>query len=111
MENNLEKLEKEKTRNFLNNALIPIDWLGYKCVVTAIPIIIDSICSDQKIVLKELYKVIAKYHKTTASKVECAIRYIHENTAINKYLKCNKLSNKTLLYEIAKCVMVSLHIE
>lgn len=111
MIDNLEKLEKEKTMNFLNNALIPIDWLGYKCIVTAIPIIIISIYTNQKITLTNLYKYVARKHKTTATKVEAAIRYVHENTKINKYLNSNKLSNKTLLYEIAKCVMKSLQIE
>ncbi len=108
---NLEQLEKREIMNLLNSALIPMDWVGYKYIVTAVPIVIDSIYYNERIILGELYKIVAKKHKTTPKKVECAIRYIHENTRISKVLNAGKLSNKSLLYEISKKIMKQLQLE
>lgn len=106
----LEELEKNETMNILRQAKIPINWLGYKCIITAIPMIINDFNSTQASTLKNIYKEVAKKHKTTATKVECAIRYVHENTQISSFLGYERLSNKSLLYTIADMIMIKLRL-
>lgn len=107
---NLDELEKREVMNLLDKAQIPKSWLGYKCITTAVPLVMDSNYCGQKIFLKDLYKEVAKKHKTTASKVESAIRYVHENTRIKKILGKEKISNGRLLFLIAEYIAVRLRL-
>lgn len=111
MISNIKDLEKREVIQLLDEAKVPIDWLGYKCIVTAIPIVIDAIYCNQKITLNEIFSEVAKKHRTTARKVECALRYVHENTRIKKVLNEEKLTTKSMLFLIAKLIMKKLHIE
>lgn len=107
---NIEELEKNETKKMLENFEMPVNWLGVKFVITAIPYAIDKICSNEKIIMNDLYKYVGKKHKTTASKVNCAIRYLLENTNISQKLNCSKLTNQRLILLIAKRIIDKLNI-
>lgn len=96
----------EETKNLLNRLNISRNWLGYKFLVTAIPFAISKELLEQKIVLKEIYKFVAKHHKTTPQKVECAIRYLHENTniAIDLGFEDGKTCNTQLILKMCDLV-------
>lgn len=89
---------------------LPINWLGMKFVITAIPYAINKICSNEKVIMNDLYQYVAKKHRTTASKVNCAIRYLLENTDISQKLNCTKLTNQRLILLIAKRIIDKLNI-
>jgi len=97
----IEEFEKEETRRLLNKYGISMNWLGYKYLVTAVPYVINKISVDEKIVLRRLYEFIAEKHKTTRTKVEYAIRYLHENSDIAKKMDCEKVSNESLIIKLA----------
>lgn len=103
---NIEELEKNETRKMLESFELPINWLGMKFVITAI----DKIASNEKVVMNDLYQYVAKKHRTTASKVNCAIRYLLENTDISQKLNCTKLTNQRLILLIAKRIIDKLNI-
>lgn len=107
---NIEDLEKNETKKMLEEFEMPTNWLGIKFVITAIPYTIDKICSNEKVIMNDLYKYVAKRHKTTASKVNCAIRYLLENTDISQKLNCSKLTNQRLILLIAKKIIDKLNI-
>lgn len=107
---NIEELEKNETKKMLESFELPINWLGVKFVITAIPYTIDKICSNEKVVMNDLYQYVAKKHRTTASKVNCAIRYLLENTDISQKLNCTKLTNQRLILLIAKRIIDKLNI-
>ncbi len=107
---NIEELEKEETKRLLNEFEIPQNWLGTKFIITAIPYVIDKFCSGEKSVMNDLYKYVAKKHKTTSSKVECAIRYFHENTDIASKFNISKVTNQRLILLIANRVIEKLNI-
>lgn len=111
MVNNLDKIEKNEIKKILDSVSVPKYFVGYKYIVTAIPILIDAIYCNQPITLNELYLDVSKKHRTTPKKVECAIRYVHENTKIFEICNCVKLSNKSLLYSIADTIMQKLQSE
>lgn len=106
---NFEELEKNEAKRILKDFNIPTNWLGYKFVATAIPYIIDKIHLDEKIIFKDLYKYVSLKHKTTADKVNYAIRYLHENTDISKKLNKENVTNQTLLLKVADLVMQNLN--
>lgn len=54
---------------------IPINWKGYRFLNTAIYHVIEMKNEDYN--LADIYEYVAKKHKTTSSKAERAIRYIH----------------------------------
>lgn len=107
---NIEELEKNETKKMLESFELPINWLSMKLVITAIPYAIDKIASNEKIVMNDLYQYVAKKHRTTASKVNCAIRYLLENTDISQKLNCTKLTNQRLILLIAKKIIDKLNI-
>lgn len=107
---NIEELEKNETKKMLESFEIPVNWLGVKFVITAIPYTIDKICSNEKVIMNDLYKYVAKRHKTTASKVSCAIRYLLENTDISQKLTHSKLTNQRLILLIAEKIIDKLNI-
>lgn len=101
----LEEMEKTETKVILKEGEVPINWLGYKFIITGIPMLIEQFNSAEKCTLKNLYIDIAKKHKTKAQKVECAIRYVCENTSIHKVFDLSNVSNGKLLYLIADRIM------
>lgn len=106
----LEELEKFEIKTILREGRVPINWLGYKCIITAVPILISNFNSSEKFTLKNLYSEVAKKHRTTSSKVECAIRYVCENTYINKVFHTPRVSNGKILYLIADKIMTKLNL-
>lgn len=60
---------------------IPINWKGYRFLNTAVHYVIEMENEDYN--LMYIYHYVAKKHKTTASKVERAIRYIHTQKQAN----------------------------
>ena len=107
---NIEELEKEETKRLLNEFKMPQNWLGTKFIITAIPYAIDKICSGEKLIINEVYKYVAKKHKTTSSKVECAIRYFHENTNIASKFNIPKVTNQRLILLITNKVIEKLNL-
>ena len=107
---NIEELEKNETKKMLESFEMPVNWLGVKFVITAIPYTIDKICSNEKVIMNDLYKYVARRHKTTASKVSCAIRYLLENTDISQKLNHSKLTNQRLILLIAEKIIDKLNI-
>ena len=107
---NIEELEKNETKKMLESFEMPVNWLGVKFVITAIPYTIDKICSNEKVIMNDFYKYVAKRHKTTASKVSCAIRYLLENTDISQKLNHSKLTNQRLILLIAEKIIDKLNI-
>lgn len=110
MIDNLEELERREAMLLLNNAKIPCHWRGYKYIVTSIPIVIENLKAEKNLTLQEIYKEIAQKHKTTVTKVEAAIRYIHDNTNIKYFLGYEKISNKVMLYNLAENIILKLRI-
>ena len=107
---NIEEFQKNETKKMLESFEMPVNWLGVKFVITAIPYTIDKICSNEKVIMNDLYKYVAKRHKTTASKVSCAIRYLLENTDISQKLNHSKLTNQRLILLIAEKIIDKLNI-
>lgn len=106
----LEEWEKQETIKVLKQAEIPIHWIGYKFIVTAISIIIEE-WENPFLTLSNVCVKVAKKHKTTASKVECAFRYVIDNTEISKALGYKiRLSPKKLLFTIAGNIKQQLRI-
>lgn len=107
---NIEELEKNETIEMLENFDLPTNWLGVKFLITAVPYAIDKICSNEKVVMNDLYRYVARKHKTTANKVSYAIRYLHENTDISSKLNRSKLTNMKLILIVSKRIMNKMNI-
>lgn len=104
---NIEYFEKSETKKKLLEYQIPLNWLGFKYLVTAIPYVIDKIQSNEKVVMGELYLFIGEKYKTSGSNVERVIRYVckqMENGNVKK-IECKKLTNQTLIVDLAMSLM------
>ena len=101
MIDNIKDFEKAETRKLLNQYEVPVNCLAYKYLVTAMPYAIEKVSSDEKINLGELYKEVAKKHKTTANKVNWVIRYLCDYTDIAKKIKVKKATNGILITSLA----------
>ncbi len=76
------------------NLEIPISLLGFKYIKTLV------ICFLYEDITKitTAYKIVAKQHKTIASRVERAIRSALERSIANKYFKIeHKITNKEFI--------------
>lgn len=107
---NIIDFEKAETKRLLNKYDIPVNWLGYKYLVTAVPYAIEKICANEKVMLSELYKFVAKKHKTTANKVLYAIRYLFENSDIATKMERKKVTNQTLIINLAMILIEKLNL-
>lgn len=107
---NLEELEQAEAKNALKEYEIPINWIGYKYIITGIPLVIKRIENNEKIIMQVLYKEIARKHKTTANKVCYAIRYLRENTNLKEKMKCGNLTNQSLFLMLAMFIMEKLNL-
>lgn len=99
-------IEKE-TIKILKEIDVCPNFLGFKYIVTAIKLMINS--DEYKAV--SIYKEISKKHRTTYSKVERAIRYARENSNIelSKYFETeHKITNSSFLFFIKNKVLLSI---
>lgn len=74
-------MKEEIIKNILTELQIPKSFLGFKYITTAVLCVIDM----ETFSVMELYKRVAKKHKTTASKVEKDIRYALEFCNAQEY--------------------------
>ena len=89
---------KKIARQILKEIGVNIHLLGYGYWVAALQIASKS--DERKLAMMELYYVIAERYKTSASKVEKAMRYAYEGkkTDLKKYFNVTqKIDNSTLL--------------
>lgn len=107
---NIVDFEKAETKRLLNKYGIPVNWLGYKYLVTAVPYAIEKICANEKVVLGELYKFVARKHKTTSNKVLYAIRCLYETSDIASKMECEKVTNQTLIISLAMILIEKLNL-
>lgn len=101
-------IEKEVIKVLKEIDVCP-DWLGFKYIITAIKLMINNKNDNFKI--GEIYKDVAKKHRTTYSKVERNIRYTKENIKINlnQYFETkHKVTNSSFLYFIKNKVLMSI---
>lgn len=87
------------TKEILKKIGIRIDYLGFKYLTTAMLILIENEKSDREdLKMMQLYFLVARQHKTTASKVEKAIRYTYEKINLNEYFNVSYANtNRTFL--------------
>ena len=74
--------------------------LGFKYWATAACIALEFETSDNsKLRMMELYSMVAKKHKTTASKVEKAMRYAYATIDLKQYFNVTySINNSALLF-------------
>lgn len=101
MINKIEDFIKFEARRALNKYGISSNYLACKYLVTAMPLVIEKLNSNEKIFLQDLYKDIARCHKTTANKVQYAIRYLCDFTDIGRKMKLNNITNGILITKLA----------
>lgn len=105
-----EEKQKKEAQRLLNFFKIPLNWIGYKFTVTAVPYVIEKLELNEKLKMEELYKFIAKKHKTTDSKVNCGIRYLIENSEISGYLGKEKITNQSFILLFSILVKTNLEV-
>ena len=89
-----KKMEEKIIKEILLNLEIPISLLGFKYIKTLIIFFLYEDISK----ITTAYKVVAKKHKATASKVERAIRHALERSKVNEYFKIkHKITNKEFI--------------
>lgn len=96
-----EKQDKEIeiiAKQILKDMGIKIHHLGFKYWVTAINITLDIEMNDRpKLKMMELYYMVARKHRTTASKVERAMRYAYITIDLQQYFNVTYPVNNTAL--------------
>ncbi len=97
----MEKTIDEKTiiittKQILKDMKMKIHYLGFKYWITASVIILsDSKLNEKNIKMMDLYKMIAKKHKTTSNKVERALRYSYQGIKPKEYFNVSYSVNNT----------------
>lgn len=112
-ERNIEIIAKQ----LLKDIGIKLHHLGFKYWMTAINITLDiEFNNRESIRMMELYYMVARKHRTTASKVERAMRYAYATIDLKQYFKVSYTINNTALLfllaeEIKKKLCVSSNTE
>lgn len=77
--------------------------LGFKYWQTALALVIED---EGKIVMMSLYCSVAKKHRTTAAKVERAMRYAYMDLNLKQIFKTDyPINNKALLFLLIDRIM------
>lgn len=96
----LEEETRIKTiaKQILKDMGIKMHHLGFKYWVTAIWITLDiEINNRQELRMMELYYMVARKHRTTASKAERAMRYAYATIDLKQYFNVTYSINNTAL--------------
>lgn len=101
-------MEEKIIKNILVNLDIPVSFLGFKYIKTSIL----HILNEEIYQITRIYEVVARKHKTTASRVEKAVRYALERSKANKYFEIeHKISNKEFIELIKNETLDKLFVE
>lgn len=98
------ELEKTKiqieiiAKQLLKDIGIKLHHLGFKYWITAISITLDiEFNNRESLKMMELYYMVARKHRTTASKAERAMRYAYATIDLKQYFKVSYTINNTAL--------------
>ena len=100
-----EKSEQIKkiAKQLLKEIGIKVNLLGFKYWQTALALVIED---EGKIVMMSLYCSVAKKHRTTAAKVERAMRYAYMDLNLKQIFKTDyPINNKALLFLLIDRIM------
>ena len=103
----LEDYIKKETIDILEELKINRSFKGYRFLITTTIIIYKANRANEYINAKEIYAKTASKHRTSRSKVERDIRYIHESylKELQKYFDFNmKVTTKQLMLTLAHAV-------
>lgn len=108
MQENIKLEESEKIKKIAKQVLkeigIKTHILGFKYWVTALLLVIEDKENFEtgNIVMMQLYARIARKHKTTFSKVERAMRYVHLELDLKQQFNVDYPINNTALLFLLK---------
>ncbi len=112
------ELEKEKikietiAKQLLKDIGIKLHHLGFKYWVTAMYITLDiEFNNRESLRMMELYYMVARKHRTTATKVERAMRYAYATIDLKQYFKVSYTINNTALLFLLKEAVKEQYIE
>lgn len=111
------ELEKTKiqietiAKQILKDMGIKMHHLGFKYWITAIYITLDIDFNNRpELKMMELYYMVAKKHKTTASKAERAMRYAYATIDLKQYFNVTySINNTALLFLLIEAVRERLY--
>ena len=116
MQENIKLEESEKIKKIAKQLLkeigIKTHILGFKYWVTALLLVIEDEENSEtgNIVMMKLYFRIARKHKTTFSKVERAMRYVHLELDLKQQFDVDyPINNKALLFLLKDEVINRMH--
>lgn len=106
------ELEKTKiqietiAKQLLKDIGIKLHHLGFKYWVTAISITLDiELHNREDLKMMELYYIVARKHRTTASKAERAMRYAYATIDLKQYFNVTySINNTALLFLLIEAV-------
>ena len=107
IDKSLEDYIKEETINVMDELKINRNFKGYSFLITTTIIIYKANIANEYISAKEIYAKTASKHRTSRSKVERDIRYIHESylKELQKYFDFSmKVTTKQLMFTLAHVV-------
>lgn len=107
IDKSLEDYIKEETINVMDELKINRNFKGYSFLITTTIIIYKANRANEYINAKEIYAKTASKHRTSRSKVERDIRYIHESYLkdLQKYFDFSmKVTTKQLMFTLAHVV-------
>lgn len=98
-------------KQILKDMGVKIHHLGFKYWVTALYMALDiELNNREEIRMMELYYMVAKQHKTTASKVERAMRYAYVTIDLKQYFNVTySINNTALLFLLIEAVKENLY--
>lgn len=112
-------IELEKTeiqietiaKQLLKDIGIKLHHLGFKYWITAIYITLDiEFNNRESLRMMELYYMVARKHRTTASKAERAMRYAYATIDLKQYFKVSyTINNTALLFLLIESVKKKLY--
>lgn len=112
------ELEKEKIRietiakQLLKDTGIKLHHLGFKYWITAMCITLDiEFNNRESLKMMELYYMVARKHRTTATKVERAMRYAYATIDLKQYFEVSYTINNTALLFLLKEAVKEKYIE
>lgn len=101
-------MEEKIIKEILLKLDIPISLLGFKYIKT----LIIHILNEDTYQITNVYAIVAKKHKTIASRVDRAIRHALEKSKANEYFNIeHKISNKEFIELIKSETLDKLSVE
>lgn len=87
-------MEEKIIKEILLEVGVPIHYLGFKYATT----LVKHVLTEDVTKITVLYSIVARKHKSTASKVERAIRSALEKSKANEYFNIgHKIRNKEFI--------------